>query len=119
MIKATELLQAVIKLAEKKPDGSARCRYFGSDGNPCCIVGHGMAALGVSGAPFLADDELNAWRSVNELPAEGYLEADSPTAVKVLNDIQMYQDRDHTWGVALEMATANQERRMKVGDYNF
>lgn len=96
----------VIQLAKDKPDTKSECRYFDTHAYnaPCCIVGHGLAALGVDVQPFASDSELNAWTSVDGLPDAGCLEMDDEVALLRLYNIQARQDKGDTWGEALTYA---------------
>lgn len=103
-VKASELLPVVVQLAKDKPDTKARCKYFEPDATPCCIVGHGLAALGTEATPFLASSDLNQWTGVYELAVEGQIISDDEKAMDLLYMIQLKQDRGSTWGEALAIA---------------
>lgn len=98
MIKASFLARAVEAVALEQPDTTAEaCVYFrGTD--PCCVVGHGMARLGVDPRPFLLDGDLNTQTPVDELPEWDVLEGDSLSAMMFLRDMQKYQDNGYSFG---------------------
>lgn len=108
MIKASELLPVVVELANLRPDMESGCFYFKDDGQPCCIVGHGLAALGADPAHYLNTGHLNDQTPVLEL-AQLFeeIEDDDNAALKALDSIQRYQDKGKTWGEALALSVSN------------
>lgn len=88
------------------------CRYFGSAGEPSCIVGHVLADKGVTLAELSGLDECRSVRagsvanldlSPPELAKRGLIEAD-PRTVALLKEAQWQQDYGVAWGLAVEKA---------------
>lgn len=111
-VTATALKARVIELAEEFPETLRECRYFNEDSTPCCIVGKGMADLGIDSHEFLYGDysgDLNDGTSIRVLAHHEYptlpviVENDDDEALEFLQEMQGYQDRGRTWGEALAL----------------
>lgn len=102
--KAHELLKRAV--AEKGEDYvyqpetvgtyNRRCRYFGPEGAPSCIVGHVLAYMGVSIDPESYENRVGVWT----LGQEELLRADA-AAIEALSVAQDVQDMGGPWGSAL------------------
>lgn len=102
-IKASELAEKVREIALADPDHlyvadglSGRCAYYHAE-EPGCIVGWGLAALGVS-----ADEvgNYNEGYGVQSLP----LLVDGTDHTEWLSRVQASQDQNTQWGRAVEAA---------------
>ena len=87
--------------------GNKACVYFDAEGNPSCLIGHGLAKLGIT-LEDMSDSEnlmaiavlLNDW---NSTPA-------SETCW--LRNVQAYQDCGETWDGAVKKS----DKRRAEGD---
>ncbi len=81
-------------------DGEDQCAYLDNKGNPSCIAGHALVALGVP-KWLLADH--NTGYNVGDLWSKGLVEMDAD-AREALQWAQTAQDSGHPWGEALRRA---------------
>jgi len=117
-VTALELETEIRAIVQENPDtvyntpvidnaGNKACVYFDAEGNPSCLIGHGLAKLGITledmsdSENFMAIAELlNDW---NSTPA-------SETCW--LRNVQAYQDCGETWDGAVKKA----DKRMAESD---
>lgn len=102
-VSAEELERAIREVASENPDfvyrkafvddGPPICAYFDEEGCPSCLVGHGLARLGMG-----KDDikDLN-FVSVEALFDDGIIET-GDTPKSWFNNVQEFQDTDTPWG---------------------
>lgn len=112
-ISISELENAVREIAAENPDfvyqqtvidngGNRDCVYFDEDGCPSCLIGHGLAKLGV-----VKEDMVDS----SNFMAVGQLFGASHGAesVRWLSDVQFFQDGGYPWGKAVESADVKRE----------
>jgi hypothetical protein len=101
----SEVIAAVVLLAEEKPNQTADDLYFDRAGKPCCIFGHAFARLGLSAddvtdAVDHDDDYSIAALNLHALGIEGVMLSQKLWATAV----QKAQDRGSTWQEAVTQA---------------
>lgn len=129
-IDTKQLVAAVRKVAAEKPDyhyrqENAFCTYFKRAGDeqfvPSCLVGHGLAAVGVTPDELIKDDSFVV-SGANTVSVEGLASdpdsglkfTDVGTAMSWLMKAQGVQDDDGTWGEAVR--AADEEFPLKDGE---
>lgn len=109
-VDAAELRRVVEQIAALRPDfvyewpleGNGSCLYTHANGEPGCIIGHGLAELGYH-IPY--EDEDNVGTGVSTLYAMGIIIGsmdDRNWLIKVQNE----QDCGISWGRAVEIANS-------------
>jgi hypothetical protein len=81
------------------------CAYFKEDGTPGCIVGHGLAALGIS--KDLVEDGVNTIDSDAILKYLGLARGETTYDSLWLSLVQNNQDSGQPWLKAVEIADIN------------
>lgn len=85
--------------------GTALCAYYDADGDPSCIVGHILHAMGVQ----LDPRHTANFSSVLELTMRRVISLDPKTKL-FLTELQNHQDCGYSWGDALRFAQARAEQ---------
>lgn len=78
----------------RRPNGG--CRYFLESGEPACLIGTALSKLGVG--PDQVREGQDAWNLLRKL--HGTVRV--PKWIDSAADAQRAQDRDGTWGEALD-----------------
>lgn len=100
MIKASVLAQTVKDLAIEQPTAHSASKYFDKDGSPCCIVGHGLARLGVDTEPFTGPGSRLNKKQIGQLGQ--VIDFDTQESKSFLVNIQSWQDLGYGWRDALD-----------------
>ncbi len=95
------LAEHVRKFAEAEPHMVVQCQYFYDNGNPQCIVGHGMALQGITRAD-LEDEDRNGTYIVTLLG--DVLDDDNRHTAAWIGKVQSRQDQGYTWADAVVYA---------------
>jgi hypothetical protein len=104
-----DLEQAVREIALEDPDyvydrPYGGCVYFDKDGCPSCLIGHGLAKLGIT--PERVGGYNNS--GVGGLSYEDIIVGED---IKWLMDVQDQQDAGEFWGNAVRFADLKKEQR--------
>ena len=106
-VDASALVSVVRRLAEQNSDfvyipesgvGGA-CLYTHSDGEPGCIIGCGLAEMGIS---IPHNSELNRMTGVDSLCEQGIIQVTDPRVRHWLCGVQSCQDSALSWGKSVE-----------------
>ena len=104
---------------------TSTCQYFHDNGRPACIVGHLLHALGVKRKDLATEGwdggvcSLNEGNGVQEAVEHLFPNTD-PVVIDALQVAQSLQDRQYTWGQALEAferVLKGEDRRVVEGSY--
>jgi hypothetical protein len=111
-IKASQIKEAVIEIANEKPDyiypedlRNSGCRYA-VDGKPSCIVGHALAKVGIDIGVIETldiDGGIPAHYLSSKLP-EFIEDNDEEGSMAFLQEVQSSQDNGSPWGEAVKGA---------------
>jgi len=104
LTKTMKLLNEVVKekgrdFVYKSPSNANICKYAHNN-RPGCLVGQVLHRAGV---PISALKVMDDWGSIGRCVSEGKIVLD-PDVKQVLQDAQTVQDRERTWGEALDAA---------------
>lgn len=116
--------------------GAAGCRYFSDETTegkfgatadnphpPACIVGHVLDQIGVTYDDLedVTDERLvtpNTWGATNLLKRLDGLTVE-PQAMRLLMDVQDYQDSGIAWGDAVQRADDYDDEAPDLPDYTY
>lgn len=117
---AQEIEAAVRAVAEENPNtvyeqpvcdsvGNTACAYFDSDEEPSCLIGQGLARLGLEAADFT---DGNNYAAIAELL--NTWDGTPATETRWLSDVQYRQDQGMTWLAAVQYADKLRSERAKL-----
>lgn len=111
-----QLIEAIRATAANDPDRVMRDggAYWNLDGTPCCLVGHGLASLGLlpplqgnDREEFIELDEHWNYEGFTALLNKGGLpglEDLDDIEILWIREAQIHQDEERTWGRSVELA---------------
>jgi hypothetical protein len=103
------MVKQVRYFAETMPDTvNQLCRYVDDTGQPSCIIGHALIALGFETDWYQREtDEAYVFNDAGLhqlLPTTGYPAASEDPRIRWLMDVQDFQDGQTPWMKAVELA---------------
>ena len=85
-------------------DDVGSCVYFAPDGTPSCVVGHGMARLGVTADDLEPGDNRQPVNYLLDVTPGALADNGPGPALLWLQKMQYKQDAEEPWGVGVEDA---------------
>ncbi len=101
------LAAEVRKVAAENPDyvyPENNCVYFDREGQPSCIVGHGLYRLGVTADDLEVEDDSDLVRVENAENVWGLFRGLSSQSLDWMAEVQWNQDVHIPWGEAVRRA---------------